>query len=150
VVVAAEVLAQFMDLGVAVVAGRDAVGRAGFLDLGIFDFAVGEALFFEPGLEEAAAPTATEVVALVRVHVDKVLFADHGLDHKAQVVGRLITIGLADDLAGILDGELDAKLFVPVGVDGQFALTDPLCIEVVDGFDVEIVLDVEFFQSCQD
>lgn len=149
-VVRAVVLAQLMDLGVAVVAGSDAVCGTGFLDLSIFDLAVGEALVLVAGLEEATAAAAAEVVALVGVHVDEVFFTDHGLNDKAQVVRRFIPIGLTDDLAGILDGELDAKFFVPVGVDGKLALTDPLGVKVVDAFDFEVMLDVEFFQSCQD
>jgi len=150
VILCAVVLAQLVDLGVAVVATGDAVSGAGLLDLGVFDLAVGETLFLVPGLEEAAAATAAEVVALIGVHVDEVLFANHGLDDETQVVGGFISEGFPDDLTGILDGELDAQLFVPVGVDGELALTDPLCVVVVDVLYFEIVLDVEFFQSCQD
>ena len=150
VVVGAIVLAQLMDLGVAVVATCDAVSGTGFLDLGIFDLTVGEAFIFVARLEETTAATAAEVVALVGVHVDEVLFANNRFHNKAQVVCGFVAVGLTDDLAGILNGELDTKFFVPVRVDGKLAFADPLGVEVVDAFNFEVVLDVEFFQSCQD
>jgi hypothetical protein len=84
------------------------------------------------------------------VHVDEVLLAHHGFDHKAQIFGNRIAKALADDLAGILDGELDLQVFVPVGIDLEFALADPFGIIFVNAFDFKIVLEVEFFQSGPD
>ena len=150
VVITAVVLAQFVDLGVAVVTTGDAVSGTGILDLGIFDLAVGETLIFIPCLEKTTAATAAEVVALVGVHVDEVLFANDGFDNVAKVVSGFVSVSFTDDLTGILDGELDAKLFVPVGVDRKLALTDPFCVVVVNVLNFKVVFDVEFFQSCQD
>jgi hypothetical protein len=53
-------------------------------------------------------------------------------------------------LARILDGELDLQVLVPVAVDLQTPLADPLGVVFVDVLDDNLVFDVEFFQSCQD
>jgi hypothetical protein len=64
-VIAAVVLAEFVDLGVAVVAGRDAVVCPGGLDLVVFQLSVGQPLLLETGLEKAAPAAATVVVRLI-------------------------------------------------------------------------------------
>jgi hypothetical protein len=84
------------------------------------------------------------------VHVDKIFFTHHGFDHEAQVFGNRIPVAFTDDLAGILDGEFDLQVFVPVGTDLQFAFADPLGIVFIDAFDFKVVRDVEFFQSGPD
>jgi hypothetical protein len=48
--------AELMNLGVAIVAARDAVIGAGGLDLLIFQAAKGQSLIIEPGLQKTAAP----------------------------------------------------------------------------------------------
>lgn len=149
-VIAAVVLAEFVDLGVAVVAGRDAVVCPGRLDLVVFQLSVSQPLILESGLEKTAPAAATVVVRLIGCHVDEVLFAHDGFDHEAQIVRNGIAVGLAHDLAGILDGELDLQVLVPVGTGLELALPDPLGIVFVNVFDLKLVLDVEFFQSCQD
>ena len=149
-VIGTVVLAQFMDLGMAVVAGGDTIIRLGCLNLVVLDLPVLEPLFLEPGLQEAAAAAAAEVVRAVGVHVDKIFFTHHGFDHEAQVFGNRIPVALADDLAGILDGEFNLQVFVPVGTDLQFAFADPLGIVFIDAFDFKVVRDVEFFQSGPD
>jgi hypothetical protein len=53
-------------------------------------------------------------------------------------------------LAWILDGELDFAVFVPVAVDLEFALADPLGVIFVNAFNFKFVLDVEFLQSGPD
>jgi hypothetical protein len=143
-------LAQFMDLGMTIVASRDAVIRPRGLDLFIFELPVGKALLFEPGLQESAAAPAAVIVGTVRLHVDEVLFAHHRLDHEAQVLGDRVPIALSYDLAGVLHRELDLEVFVPVGVDFKFALPDPLGVVFINVLDYEIVLEVELFQSLQD
>ena len=72
------------------------------------------------------------------------------LDHEAQVLGNRIAEALADDLAGVLDREFDFQVLVPVGVDLEFAFTDPLGVILVNIFDFKVVLEVEFFQSGPD
>ena len=149
-VISAVVFAQFMDLCVAVVAGGNTVIRFGCLNLVVLDLTVFKPFFLEPGLQETAAATAAEVVRPVGVHGDKVFFTDHGFDHEAQVFGNRVPVALANDLAGILDREFDLQVLVPVGIDLQFAFTNPFCIILIDTFDFKVVCDVEFFQSGPD
>jgi hypothetical protein len=42
------------------------------------------------------------------------------------------------------------KILVPVGIDFEFSLPDPLGIILNDAFDFKLMLDVEFFQSGPD
>jgi len=149
-VVSAVVFAQLMNLRVAVVAAGDAVVGVGGLNLFIFKTSVFEPLLFITGLQEAAAVAAAVVVGAVGGHVDEVFFSDDALDDKAQVFRNRIAVALADDLTGILYRELDFQVFVPVGIDLELALPDPFGVILVDVFDDNVVLDVEFFQSCQD
>ena len=149
-VLSAKMLAQLVDLGVAIMTGCDAVVGLGGLDLVVLGLSVGESLLLETGLEETAAAAAAEVVGFVGGHVDEVLFSDNGLDNKPQVFGNGVAIGLTHDLTGILNGKLDLEILVPVGVYLEFTFPDPLCVVFVDVLDFKVVLDVVFFQSCQD
>jgi hypothetical protein len=149
-VVAPIVLAQFMDLGVAVVAPGNAVVRACGLDLFILDPAVGQALLLEPGLQKPAAAAAAVVVGPVGLHVDKIFFTHHGFNHKPQVFGNGVAKALADDLAGILDREFNFQVLVPVGIDLELAFTDPRGIIFVNIFYFKLVFEVKFFQSGPD
>ena len=149
-IVAAVMIAQFVNLGVAVVAPRDAVVRPGGLDLVVFQFAVFEAVLLVSGLEKTAAAAAAVIVGAVGHHVDEVFLTHHRFDHKAQVFGDGVAIAFANDLAGILNRKLDLQVLVPVRVDLQFSLADPFGVVFINIFDFKIVRDVEFFQSCQD
>jgi len=53
-------------------------------------------------------------------------------------------------LTGILHGELDLEVLVPVGVDLQLAFADPLGIVFIDIFYFKIMFEVEFCQSGPD
>jgi hypothetical protein len=132
IVLAAEMVADVMDLGVAVVAAGDAVVGAGGHDLVELELAVGPPLLGVAGLEEAAAAAATVVVRLVRRHLDDILLADDRFYDEAEVIGDGVAEALADDLAGILDRELDTQLLVPVGVDLQAPLADPPGVVLID------------------
>ena len=149
-IVTAIVFTELMDLGVAVVTAGDTVIGTGGLDLLILEFTEFQALFLETGLEEAAAAAATIVVGAVGLHVDEIFFTHHRFHYIAQIFRDGIAEGFSNDLAGILDGELDFKVFVPVRIDLQFALPDPFGVILVDVFNDKIVLKVELFQSCQD
>ena len=137
--------AELMDLGMAVVACGDAVIRTGGLDLVVFDFPVFEALFLEPGLQETATATAAKIVGAVGVHIDEVFFSDHRFDHIPEIFGYGITVTLADNLAGVLNGKLDFQVFVPVRVDLEPAFADPLGIVFINAFYFKIMCNVEFF-----
>ncbi len=149
-VISSVVFAQFVDLGVAVMAACNAVIRARGFDLFILDPAVCQALIFEPGLQESAAAAAAVVVGAVGLHVNEILFAHHRFDYEPQVFGNGIAKTLPNDLTGILNREFDLQVLVPVGVDFEFAFTDPLGIILIDIFDFKFVFQVEFFQSGPD
>ena len=101
------VLTEFMNLGMTVMATGNAVIGTSTLNLLVLYPAVFKPLILESGLQESAAATAAEIVGFVGRHINKVFFADHGLDHEPQIVGNRITVALANDLAGVLDRELD-------------------------------------------
>jgi hypothetical protein len=84
------------------------------------------------------------------VHVDKIFFPDYRFYHKAQVVGNRVSITLAYDLAGILNGEFNFQVFVPIGIDLESAFPDPSGIVLIDALDFKVVSNVEFFQSGPD
>ena len=149
-VVAAIMVAEFMDLGVAVMAAGDAVICTGGLDLVVFNFAISQAFFFESGLEESAAAAAAKVVGAVGLHVDEVFFADNGFHHKPQIFGNRITIAFPYNLAGVLNREFNFQVFVPVGVNLEFAFTYPFGIVFVNIFYFKVMFQVEFFQSGPD
>lgn len=146
----AGLVAQVMDLGMAVVARRDAVGRLGGQDLVGLELAVGPPFVRESGLQEATTAAAAEVVGSVGIHVDEVFLANRGLDHETQVLGHGVAEGLAYQLAGILDGELDLTILVPFGAGFQPPFADPLGVVLNDAFDFEIGFELEFFQSGPD
>ena len=143
-------LTHVFDLGVAVVAGRDDILRAGGHDLIELDFAVGPTLVGKPALQGAAPATAAVVVDSAGDHVHEIILTDDGLDHEAQFIGHLLAQGLADDIARILDRELDLQVPVPVGVDLELALTNPLGVELDDTGERKAVGNLEFSQSFQD
>jgi hypothetical protein len=149
-IIPAVMLTEFMYLGVAVVTAGDTVIRAGYLNLVILLLAELQALFLESGLQEAAAAAATIIVGPIGLHIDKIFFPHHGFDHEAQIFGNWIPIALAHDLTGVLDRKLNFQILVPVGIDLELSFADPFGIIFIDIFDDEIMLDVEFFQSCQD
>ncbi len=149
-VVAAVMVAEFMDLGMAVVATGDAVVGAGGLDLIVLNFAISQSFFFKPGLEESAAAAAAKVIGAVGLHVDEVFFADNGFHHKSQVVGNGVAIAFSYNLTGVLDREFDFQVFVPVRVDLEFAFANPFGIVFVNIFYIKVMFEIEFFQSGPD
>ena len=145
-----KVLAQIMNLRMAIVARCDAVLGAGGHDLVEFYFAECAALFGQSILQKAPAAAAAIVIGAVGGHVDKVFLAHNGFDHIAQIFGDRVPQGFANQLARILAGKFDLALFVPFGTDLQLAFPDPFGIKGNDTFDCEIVLDVELLQSDPD
>jgi hypothetical protein len=84
------------------------------------------------------------------LHIDEVFFPHNGFQHETQVFCDGVSIAFTYDLTRVLDGKLDFQILVPVGVDIQFAFPNPLGIVFIDVFDLKIMRDIEFFQSCQD
>ena len=110
-------LAEFVDLGMAVVTACNAVVSPCGFDLGIFYFSIFKTLFFKPGLEETAAASTAIIVGSVGLHVDKIFLPHNGFHNKSQIFGNGIAIAFSNDLAGILYGEFYFQVFVPVGID---------------------------------
>jgi hypothetical protein len=84
------------------------------------------------------------------LHVDKIFFTHYRLHGISQILGHRIPKAFADQLAGVLNRKFNLKILVPVGIDLEFSLTDPLGIILNDAPDFKIVIDVEFFQSGPD
>ncbi len=101
-------------------------------------------------MEETTPATATIIVRFIRLHVDEIFLAHYGLHNKPKIIGYGIAEALANDLAGVLDGEFDTQVLVPVGVDFQFSFTDPFCVIFIDVLDLEVMLEIEFCQSGPD
>lgn len=146
----AVMFAEFMYLGMAVMATRDAVIRAGGLDLLVLQTTVFQALVLESGLEKAAAATTAIIVRSVGGHVDEVFLTNNGFHDEPQIFGNGVAIAFADDLAGVLDREFDFQVFVPVGIDLELAFTDPFGIIFVNIFNFKLMFNFEFFQSGPD
>lgn len=145
-----KMMADIVHLGMAVVAAGDAVIGTGGHDLVEFDLAVLPTLLGMPGLQEPTATTTAVIVRFVRCHFNDVFLADHRFDDIAQVVCDRVAKALADDLAGILDREGDAKFFVPVGIDLQAPFPYPFSVILIDRRYFKVVLDVELFQPGPD
>ena len=149
-IIAAVMLAELMNLGMAIMAAGDTVIRTGRLYLLIFQSAEFQTLFFHAGLQKPAAAAAAIVVGTVGDHIDKIFFADNRFDHVSQIFGNRIPKSLAHDLTGVLYRKFNFEVLVPVGVDLQLAFADPLGIIFINVFYFEVVFEVEFFQSGPD
>ena len=149
-VTTAVMFAQFMNLGMAVMATGNTIRRLGVLNLLIFETTILQTLLLITGLEKTAATTATIVVGTVGNHVDKIFLTDDGFHHKPQVFSNGIAKGFTHDLTRVLSGKLDFQVLVPVCIDLELAFANPFGIIFIDVFNLKIMLDVKFFQSCQD
>jgi hypothetical protein len=143
-------LAQFVNLGMAVMASGDAIVCTSRLDLIIFKLSIQQALIFESGLQESTTTTAAIIIGSIGLHIDEIFFTHHGFHHKPQIFCDGVAITLSNDLAGILYRELDFQILVPVGIDLQLAFANPLGIILIDIFYFKIVFEVEFFLSGPD
>ncbi len=143
-------LGQIVYLGMAVVAGRDAVISAGSQNLiGLYPTVLPPRIGI-PGLQETTTSSTTIVVGAVGVHIHKILLADYASDNKPQILGHGVPKGFAHQLAGVLDREFDFKVPVPVGIDLQFTFPDPLGVVLNNTLDLKIVRNVVFCQPGPD
>lgn len=150
VIIGFVMLPDIMNLGMAVVAGSNAVLRPGCHDLLEFQPAVSTPGFGESGLQEPTTATAAVIVGAVGEHVNKILFTHNGFDNKPQILSHRITKTFANQLAGVLNCKLDFQVLVPVGIDFQFSFPYPLGIALNNASDFKIVRNIEFFQSGPD
>jgi len=98
---------------VTVVARRNTVIGVGRHDLVEFAFAVISSGFRESRLKEPAPAAAAVVVGLVGRHVYEILFAHNCFDNIPHVFRHRIAKALANQLAGVLNRELDLQVLVP-------------------------------------
>jgi hypothetical protein len=101
------IVTEFVDLGMAVVTGGNAVISTGGHNLIVFKQTVLQPLFFIAGLQKTAATAAAIIVGAVGKHIDKIFFSHEGLNHEAQILGYGIPETFAYDLTGILNRKLD-------------------------------------------
>jgi hypothetical protein len=85
------VLAEVVNLGVAVVARRNAIRGACGHDLIELNLAEGSPLLGQSILQKAAAPAAAIIVGAVGGHVDKIFFTHDRFDHKTHIFSHRIT-----------------------------------------------------------
>jgi hypothetical protein len=149
-IVAAVMLTELMNLGMAIMAAGNTVIRTGRFYLLVLQPAELQPLFFHTRLEKSTAAAATVIVGPVGDHINKIFFSDHRFDYVSQVFGNGIAKRLAHDLTGVLDGEFNLEVLVPVGIDLEPSFPDPFGIVFIYVFNDKVVLDVELFQSCQD
>jgi len=150
VIPSAIVLAEFVNLGVTIMTPRNTVCRTGFLYLPIFESAVFQPGFLISRLKKAAASAAAVIVGSIRLHIDEVVFSYEGFHDQPKVFRYRIPIAFPNDLARVLNREFDFEILVPIGIDLELSLADPLGVIFIDVFNDKIVRNVEFFQSCQD
>ena len=143
-------LADIMNLSMAVVAGGNAVLRPGCHDLLEFQPTVSPSGFGKAGLQETTAPTATVIVGAIGKHIHKIFLPHNGFYYKPQIFRHRITKTFSNELAGILNRKLDFQVLVPVGIDLQFSFPYPLGVILNNAFDLKIVRNVKFFQSSPD
>jgi len=149
-IIAAVMLTELMNLSMAIMAAGDTVIRTGFLYLFVLQPAEFQTLIFHAGLEETAAAAAAIIVGPVGGHIYKVFFSDDRFDHESQIFGNGFPKSLAYDLTGVLYGKFNFQILVPVGINLEFSFPYPFGIVFINVLDDKVMLDVEFFQSCQD
>jgi hypothetical protein len=133
-----------MNLGMAVMASRNAIIGSGCHDLVKFHLSILAARFSVARLQKSAAPPAAIVVAPVGSHLNNIFLAHNGLDHIAQIIRHRLAKALADDLTRILNRKFNLQILVPVGTDLQFSLPDPFGIVLVDARNFQIRFNLEF------
>jgi len=145
-----EMIAQIVNLGMAVVAGGDAILSTGCFDLIQFQPAIFMTGLGVSGLQITASAPAAIVVGPVGLHVDEVVFTHHRPDHKPQIFRNGVTKTLANKLTGVLNREFDFPVCVPCRVDREFAFPNPLGVILDDASNFKFRRDVEFLQSVPD
>jgi hypothetical protein len=143
-------LSQIMYLCMAVVARGDSILSPCGHDLVELQLAIFTALFGKSRLQKTSAAAATVVVGLIWRHIDEVFRTDNLFHYIPQVIGHGIAKGLSDQLAGILNGKGHFQVLVPVRADRQFSFPYPFRIILNDAGNLEVVFNVEFFQSGPD
>ena len=102
-----KVFTEIVDLGMAIVAGRNTVIRLGVGDLVEFQFSVLMPSFRISGLEVASPAATAVVIGSVRVHLDEVFLTYHRFDNKTKIFCNRIPKCFSHQLARVLNCECD-------------------------------------------
>lgn len=100
-------LGQFVNLGMAVVAGSNAIIGSGGDNLIQFPLSVLQAFLFIGILQESTTAAATIVVGHVRIHIDEVFFTDAGFEDKPEILCQGIAKGFPHQVTGILGSKFN-------------------------------------------
>ena len=150
VVFSAVMFCKVVYLGMAIMACSDAVIRACGYDLVEFDLAVLPSCIRVSGLQKASASSTAVIIRFVGMHLYEIFLSYDRLYDIAQIIGYRVTKALSHDLTRVLNREFDFQVLIPIGVYLQFSFTDPFCVILVNARNLQIRLDVEFFQSSPD
>lgn len=123
-----KMVSNIMNLGMAVMAAGNTIISPGGNDLVEFHLAVSTAFFRISRLQESPAAAAAVIIGFVRGHFDDVFLTDYRFDNKSQIVGDGIAKAFPDYLTGVLDGECNLKILIPVGTHLKSPFTNPFCI----------------------
>jgi len=100
-------ICKVVNLGMAIMACRNAVIRVCGNDLVVLDLAVFPSCIRVSGLQKAPASSATVIVRFVGVHVYEVFLSYNRLHDEAQIIGDSIPKALSYDLTRILNRKFD-------------------------------------------
>ena len=149
-IIAAIVVTDVFNLTMTVMTGRNHIGGPGGCNLVEFYPAECPSLVREPGLQRTAAAAAAIIIIAVGHGINKIFLTHNSLDYKTQVIHNLIGTAFSADIAGVLDREFGLYVPVPVRIDLELSLPDPLGIKFNDGDQLKFMGDIEFAQSFQD
>jgi hypothetical protein len=116
-VTSAKMMTYIVHLGMAVVTSRNTIIRTGCHYLVEFNFAIGSAFLGIARLQKSTAAATTVIIRFIRGHLDDIFFSNHRFNDESQVVCDFISFTFTDNLTGILYGELDFSVLVPVGIN---------------------------------
>jgi len=124
-IIATVVLCHIVYLRMTVVTGGDDIIRFRRLNLVELDFTIGPPLLFPSGLQESATTAAAVIVGKVWRHIDEIFLADQLFQDVPHIFAGNVTVSLSHQLTGILQGEFDFQVLVPVRIDRKFPFPDP-------------------------
>ena len=143
-------IGEVVDLRMAVMTRSDTICSLGLKNLLGLEAAVLTTRFRQSRLEETTAAAAAIVIGSVGRHVDEVLFPNDFLDHVAQVLSDRITKRFSHQLTRVLNGKFNFAFFVPIGINFELSIPDPPGVKPDDALYLEVVGNIEFFQSGPD
>jgi len=114
IIFAAKMVRDIMYLRMTIMAAGNAVIGPCRYDLVEFNLTIRLPCFGETRLEETSTTAATVVVGFIGCHFYQILFTDYRFYDKSEIIRHRIAVALADNLAGILNGEFDFSVLIPL------------------------------------